>query len=225
MDNTDSVVIQTPAPLDQIFQDCRLVLLKTPRHHVFSDCAGHREVVVEDLSGIFRLDACEERDVCFERKLQRRKFLDETPNSQIVRLVLRQRIHRTTPGPDTCQGYESQVTRRVWPHVGAKSKQGVDGRARRRIADRAGCHGRHGRLAEKLVNAMPKLGPTGALQDPTGHFEMRASSRRTGSSAAAGLDSPAASAPHIPAGRFRASAVPAPPCRRNRRARRAGTGT
>ena len=65
-------------------------------------------------------------------------------------------------------------------------------------------------------------------RDKPGYDEdeaQRPSSRRTDFSAAAGPNSPAASCPHIPAGRFRASAVPARPYRRSRRARRAGTET
>src|SRR5262249_39398828 len=50
-------------------------------------------------------------------------------------------------------------------------------------------------------------------------------SRRTGSPAAAGLDSPATSAPRTRDDRGRAAAAPAPPSRRNRRARRADRGT
>ena len=49
--------------------------------------------------------------------------------------------------------------------------------------------------------------------------------QRTGFSAAAGPNSLAGSFPHTRSGKSRASAVPAPLCRRNRRIRQAGTGT
>jgi hypothetical protein len=83
---------------------------------------------------------------------QSRRLVDHRP----VELWCGERfIARLEPpaGPDTCKGYESRMTRQVWPHVRAKSKHSVDGRARGRRGDRVQFQRRRRRLDHADVGA------------------------------------------------------------------------
>jgi hypothetical protein len=105
------------------------------------------------LVGLVRL-LCQDDAVALE---QSRLLVDHRP----VELWCGERfIARLEPHsrPDTCQGHESRMTRRVWPHLGAKSKHSVDGRARGRREDRV--HSSGG--ADAWIMLMP-LGASNVL--------------------------------------------------------------